>query len=133
MAQQMIHVKDKEVRRVLRGPADPGQAFMEVQGKMQELGRALRQVSYRMQLNEREQRKCKITIQELGALPQTTPMYRSAGAPPSFYSSPASSLTLNRTDVWPPIAPIVLTLQIHLHLRAGRDEGVREPHPQAEF
>ena len=111
---------------------------MEVQGKMQELGRALRQVSYRMQLNEREQRKCKITIQELGALPQTTPMYRSAGAllsPRPTHLRPRSHST-GRT--YGPrlvrlIAPIVLTLQIHLRLRAGRDEGVREPHPQAEF
>lgn len=63
---------------------------MEVQGKMQELSRGLRQVSYRMQLNDREQRKCKITLQELGALPATTPMYRAAGAAPRLLMPPFS-------------------------------------------
>lgn len=53
---------------------------MEVQGKMQELSRALRQISMRLQMNEREMRKCKITVQDLGTLPPTTPMYRAAGS-----------------------------------------------------
>ena len=63
---------------------------MEVQGKMQEMSRGMRQVSVRMQMNEREQRKCKLTLQDLSSLPPTTPMYRAAGKCLSFVDfSPA--------------------------------------------
>lgn len=51
---------------------------------MQELGRALRQIAFRLQLIEKEQRRCKITLQELGSMPVSTPMYKAAGEIPPF-------------------------------------------------
>lgn len=55
-------------------------AFLEVQDKIQDLSRGLREIAYRLQSAEREMRKCKITIQDLNSLPPDTPMYFAAGA-----------------------------------------------------
>ncbi len=52
---------------------------MELQVKMQDINRKLRQTTMRLQLSERDKRRAQITLQEVGGMPLNTNMYRAVG------------------------------------------------------
>eukprot|EP01116_Phalansterium_solitarium_P008158 TRINITY_DN21558_c0_g1_i1.p1 TRINITY_DN21558_c0_g1~~TRINITY_DN21558_c0_g1_i1.p1 ORF type:complete len:124 (-),score=29.52 TRINITY_DN21558_c0_g1_i1:169-540(-) len=66
------------------------EAFMELQGKMQDTSKLLQQVGARLNASERERRSSQLTLKELEELPEGVPTYKSVGK--MYLISPISSI-----------------------------------------